>query len=130
MKPCDAGPIYSWDAIKCNNYKLILAKTPCQRSQGLQFAATLPKNTLLFFRGIPPGVLFHTRNCQFPIDIIPVTNSGQVLATWYAFPETEAIGPTPHKTVNVIEAPLGWAIRNGIKPGDIIPMFAIGYCVK
>jgi len=127
---CKPIPITEWKTIKRGPYRVIVAKTPCEKQQGLQGAKKLPRKTILFFMGIRPNIFFHTRNCQFPIDIIPLTSGGRVLSIWGAYPGANFIGPTPPGTFNVVEAPLGWAEKNKIKVGDVLSMFAVGYCFK
>lgn len=127
---CKIIPITEWETVKQGSYRVIMAKTSCQKQQGLQGASKLPRNTILFFMGVRPGIFFHTRNCQFPIDIISLTSNGRVLSIWGAYPGANFIGPTPQGTFNVIEAPLGWAEKQKIKVGDVLVMFSVGYCFK
>ena len=85
---------------------------------GLQNVDSLPFNTLMLFTDVGPGALFHTRNCKFPMEILSIDKNLCILSIWTAPPGLDKVGVTPARTVNVLEAPTGWAARQNLKVGD------------
>jgi uncharacterized membrane protein (UPF0127 family) len=122
---CHPIPISQWEHFKQGPYTIIVAKTPCQKQQGLQGANRLPDKTLLLFLGISGGMYFHMRNCRFPLDIISLDKNGIILEVETAGPEESEIGPTPPKTVRVLETHANWVKNNGLKVGDMIPLVLV-----
>lgn len=117
-------PIDKWEIIRRGPYTLVIASTSAQRSQGMQGTTSLPSDTLMLFRGVPAGMYFHTRNC-IPLDIVPISNNGEILAIWTVGSNREKIGPTPYFTSKVLEAPAGWFKSKNIKVGDQAPLLSV-----
>jgi len=122
MQDCPFIPLSDWTAIKKGPYTIILANTICKRLQGLQCIKKLPRDTLALFKNISAGTYFHTRNCLFSIDIVPLSNTGEVLRMWTVNPNNNNIGPMPYFTSKVLEAPAGWFRNKNIKVGDFLPL--------
>lgn len=110
--------IRSWPQMRIGKYTLYIASTLEQKKQGLQFVDSLPPNHLALFTNMPAESYFHTVNCAFPMDIIPLNFNNKVLDIWSVGANMKLIGPTPPQTASVIEAPLGWAKRMNLKTGD------------
>jgi uncharacterized membrane protein (UPF0127 family) len=110
--------IHSWPKLRIGNYTLHVADTPQQKTKGLQLVDHLPENHLVLFKDTEQGVYFHTINCLFPIDIIPLNSENIVLDIWSVGINMKLIGPTPKETAFVIEAPAGWAKSVGLKIGS------------
>jgi len=107
-----------WPQKVVGKYTLIVAETPRQKKQGLQFTDRLPPNFLMLFPGINADSYFHTVNCAFPLDIIPLNSKNRVLDIWSAGVNMKSVGPTPRGTVAIVEAPLGWARSQNIQVGS------------
>lgn len=122
---CQPIPISEWDSYSYKNFKIIIAKTPCQRQQGFQYVKKTPLNTFLLFYGIKPGIFFHTNNCYFPLDIIALDANSHILGIWTVNINKNSIGPMPPSTKNVIETRAGWVQQNKLKIGDAIPFIKI-----
>jgi len=114
-------PIDTWEITKRGPYTIVVSNTLDQRIQGMQGTASLPNNTLMLFRGIPAGTYFHTRNC-IPLDIVPISSSGEILDIWTVGSNRENIGPAPYFTSKVLEAPAGWFKSKKLKVGDHVPL--------
>jgi uncharacterized membrane protein (UPF0127 family) len=56
------------------------------------------------------------------MDIVPLSNSGEVLNIFTVKPESNKVGPMPYMTSKVLEGPAGWFKKNGIRPGDYVPL--------
>ena len=119
---CSFTPLSQWTIVTKGPYKILIADSLCKRIQGLQGTKSLPENTLMLFHGIYPGIYFHTRNCLFDMDIVPISNSVEVLDIFTAKPESSQIGPMPYLTSKVLEAPAFWFKKNSIRPGDYVPL--------
>lgn len=104
--------------VRAGKFLLILAQTPCQKTMGLQNVESLPYNTLMLFTDVGPRALFHTRNCKFPLEIISIDKNLRILAIWTAPVGLDKVGITPARTVNVLEAPIGWVAGQKLKVGD------------
>lgn len=107
----------NWPKFTVGNYTIYLAATPEQKRIGLQAVKRLPDKHLVLFKDIPSGQYFHTVNCLFPIDILSLSSEYRVLDIWSMKPNQKLIGPTPPKTVSVLEGPAGWAAKNNITVG-------------
>lgn len=110
--------IHSWPQVKIGGYTLCIASTVEQKKQGLQFVDRLPSKHLALFKNISEGNYFHTINCAFPMDIIPLNSTNKVLDIWSVGTNMKLIGPTPPQTASVIEAPFGWAKRSKLQIGS------------
>lgn len=119
---CFHEPINQWPLIERKPYRIIVADTSCRRVQGLQGAIHLPPKTLMLFPDITPGTYFHTKNCLFDMDIVPLSSSGEVLNIYTVKPNSLKIGPMPIATRKVLEAPAGWFKQRGIRVGDFVPL--------
>lgn len=117
--------ISKWKNYQYKNYKVIIATTFCQKQQGFQFIKFVPANTFLLFNNILPGTFFHTRNCNFPLDIIALDSINRILGVWSADIDKNSIGPMPSSTKKVIETHAGWIKQNQLKIGDVIPFIKI-----
>ena len=115
---CIPIPILRWKKVKSGPFTIIIARTTCQRQQGLQHARDLPENTIVLFMQAPKGGYFHTRNCHFPIDIVLLDKHDRVITMWQAEPNHSRIGPIPNNTSKILEAKAGWAARNSIELND------------
>lgn len=122
---CKHIPLNHWSYIKSGPYRIFVADTPCKKIQGLQGITRLPQNSFMIFKNIPPGLLFHTRNCLFPLDIVPINKAGKVLNIYTVGIDVEEIGPMPVDTNKVLEAPAFWFKRNGIEIGNYIPLLNV-----
>jgi uncharacterized membrane protein (UPF0127 family) len=118
-------PLNQWITITRGPYKIIVADSLDKRSQGLQGVTSLPENTLMLFPNINPGSYFHTINCFLSLDIVPISNSGEVLNIYTVKPNTKKVGPTPYLTSKILEAPAGWFHNKGIRIGDYVPLLNI-----
>ena len=107
-----------WPKIQVGKYTLYVASTSEQKKQGLQFVGRLPLNHLMLFPNMSADNYFHTVRCLFPIDIIPLNSDNNVLDIWSVGTNMKLVGPTPHKTTAVIEAPFGWAQKMKLKIGS------------
>jgi uncharacterized membrane protein (UPF0127 family) len=124
MNDCPFTPINTWETIKRGPYVIIVAGTPCQRIQGMQGTPSFPEDALMIFRGMPPGTYFHTRNC-IPLDIVPISSNGEVLAIWTVKSNRSGVGPAPYFTSKILEAPAGWFKKKNIRVGDYVPLFNV-----
>jgi len=118
---CLPIPIQKWKFFQQGPYRVIIAETFCQKKQGLQQAAGLLRNSFLLFLDVSPGQVFHTKNCNFPIDIIALNRHNKILKHWTANPNLLNIGPMPLGTNKVLETNAGWCKTNSVTVGDIIP---------
>lgn len=118
---CNPVSISSWDQRKVGPFTIVIAKTSCQKQQGLQGIKAFNENTLILFLNMFGGGYFHTKNCFFPIDIISLDSSNKILNAWTAIPNLSAVGPMPFGTDKVLEAKAGWMTSQNLKIGDIIP---------
>lgn len=107
-----------WPKTRVGKHIIIVASTSDQKRQGLQFVTNLPENRLLLFPNMPSGNYFHTVNCLFAMDIIPLNHQNQILDIWTVGTNMKLVGPTPKQTSAVIEAPAGWAKKQRLKIGD------------
>ena len=110
--------INSYPKIFVGKYTIYVASTAEQKKQGLQFLARLPDKHLMLFQNTSSGVFFHTINCAFPMDILPLNSQNKVLDMWSVGTNMKLIGPTPQKTTSVIEGPFGWAKQNQLQIGS------------
>lgn len=122
---CQVIPISQWGKIEHGGLTVIIAKSPCQKQQGLQGVKLLPEKTFVLFLNILPKTTFHTKNCFISMDIIPLDYLGRILDIWTVTPGVEVVGPTPAFTNKVIETNAGWAKQAGLKKGDMIPLILI-----
>jgi uncharacterized membrane protein (UPF0127 family) len=122
---CQPIPISKWEKFKKGPHTVIVARTVCQKQQGLQGASRLPDKTFLLFIDVAGGTYFHTHNCLFPIDIISLDRNGTILSVETVGPEKSRIGPTPPATVKVLETHADWVKNNGLKIGDMIPFIQV-----
>lgn len=124
MSSCQFTPIDTWEIVKRGPFTLIIAESLCQRIQGMQGSSGLPENTLMLFRGMAPGTIFHTRNC-IPLDIAPISSSGEILTIWTVGSNISGIGPAPYFTSKVLEAPAGWFKKKNLRAGDYVPLLNV-----
>jgi uncharacterized membrane protein (UPF0127 family) len=121
---CKHTPISSWKAELRGDHVVILADTPCRRSQGLQGIKQMPPTTLLLFPNIRAGSYMHTKNCYFPIDIIYLNGLDLVVGIKTAYPNKDRVGPAPIGTSKIIEASGGWCNSRHIGVGDNLQAYS------
>jgi uncharacterized membrane protein (UPF0127 family) len=123
MFGCKESSVSSWHTVKRGPYQIIIPQGHCQKTQGMQHLTSFPPNTVMLFKHLPKGMYFHTRNCKFPLDIVPLSNLGEVIKIWTVFPGVSNIGPLPYLTSKVLEAPAGFFKERNIRAGDYLPLF-------
>lgn len=98
-----------------------IADSPMERQQGLSGRELLADNTGLFFV-FDKDDFYHIwmKDMKFSIDIIWINDQGTVVTVKNNIsPSTYPQTFTSDKPARfVLETPSGWAMRNGIKPGD------------
>lgn len=102
-----------------------LARDPTDRLRGLAGRPQLFPNTGMLFDMEEPGRYgFHMVGVFFPLDIIFVSDIGQVVTIHHNAPPGEA-GPFAPRTPArwIVEAPGGWAESNGVRPGMTMRVF-------
>ena len=95
-------------------YNCKVAKTPEEKSKGLQGITELPKDEgMLFIFDSPQTVGFWMKDTQIPLDIIFINEDGEVISVYKGDPENEDIAK--EKDVKyVLEVNQG----SGIEEGD------------
>ena len=97
--------------------KFIYLKDEQSKKQGLQGVKSLASDTILVFENVNPGEYFHTYNCLFNIDIVPIDCNGLVLGIWNCNPGLPKVGPMPLGTNAVLESNGGWFKNRNITEG-------------
>jgi uncharacterized membrane protein (UPF0127 family) len=96
-----------------------VADTPARRSWGLQGRRRLAVGTgMVFVYAEPTVVMFATKSVDFPIDVVFVGPDRRVtgIAT---LDRTRTLAPSPSEVSWVVEVPVGWTGRNGVKAGTL-----------
>lgn len=123
--PCKHIVISKWNFYRSGGYKIIVAKTLCERWQGLQNAMSLefPINTIMLFPNTTSGS-FHTRNCKFPIEMLFISRDRKLLSFIVAKPNLSNI-PIPSGTFYVLEANVGFSKANNLQVNDLITFISL-----
>ena len=113
-----------------HRFKVELAETPAQMTQGLMFRTSLaPDAGMLFDYRRPTPATMWMRNTLIPLDMLFVDARGRIVNIHErAVPQSDAIIAAAAPVRAVIELNGGTAARLGIKPGDrvIYPIFTEG----
>src|SRR5215472_19383180 len=113
-----------------HRFKVELAETPAQMTQGLMFRTSLaPDAGMLFDFKQPTVATMWMRNTLIPLDMLFVDRDGTIIGiAARAVPGSDAIIAAPAPVRAVIELNGGTAARLGIGPGDRVlhPLFGHG----
>lgn len=99
-----------------------LADTPEVQAKGLGGRESLPEDHGMLFTD---PHCFWMKDALFPIDLVPMTKSGQALG-YYEMPvepdpgNPQAIYPMPEGAALALELPGGWCGSHDLKKGDMI----------
>jgi len=103
--------------------KAEIADTPEARAKGLMFRDSLPadKGMLFIFQQAAPH-RFWMKNCKFPIDIIWMNDSKEIIYLSENTPPCQSdpcppYGPMSGKALYVLEVVSGFAQKEKLKPG-------------
>ena len=112
---------------KRHNFKVELATSPEQRTQGLMFRRTLgPDAGMLFDFGHTEPVAMWMKNTLIPLDMLFIGSDGTVInIAQRTVPGSLTPIPSAKPVRFVLEVAGGTASRLGIKPGDKVlhPLF-------
>jgi uncharacterized membrane protein (UPF0127 family) len=110
-----------------HRFKVEIAETPAQMTQGLMFRRSLPPdNGMLFDYKEPTAATMWMRNTLIPLDMLFVDAQGRIVNIHQrAVPESDDVIAAARPVRAVIELNGGTAARLGIEPGDhvIHPIF-------
>ena len=110
-----------------HRFKVELAKTPAQMTQGLMFRTSLaPDDGMLFEYQQPTAATMWMRNTLIPLDMLFVDAQGRIVNIHErAVPQSLDVIAAAEPVRAVIELNGGTAARLGIEPGDrvIHPIF-------
>jgi len=102
--------------------RLELASTEEERTQGLMFRESIPRDAgMLFLFETPEARPFWMKNCHFPLDIVHMATDGTVVDVLADVPPCTA-DPCPTfapkaPSTTVLEINSGAAAKNGLVPG-------------
>lgn len=110
-----------------HRFKVELAETPAQMTQGLMFRTSLPPDAgMLFDYKEPTAATMWMRNTLIPLDMLFVDAQGRIVNIHQrAVPESLDLIAAAAPVRAVIELNGGTASRLGIRPGDQVvhPIF-------
>ena len=110
-----------------HRFKVELAETPAQMTQGLMFRTSLaPDAGMLFEYQQPIAATMWMRNTLIPLDMLFVDRRGRIVNIHErAVPQSDDVIAAAEPVRAVIELNGGTASRLGIEPGDIVvhPIF-------
>src|ERR1700731_1756742 len=110
-----------------HRFKVELAKTPAQMTQGLMFRTSLPPDAgMLFDYRQPTAATMWMRNTLIPLDMLFVDAQGRIVNIHErAVPQSLDVIAAAEPVRAVIELNGGTATRLGIEPGDRVvhPIF-------
>ncbi len=110
-----------------HRFKVELAETPAQMTQGLMFRTSLaPDAGMLFDYRRPTAAAMWMRNTLIPLDMFFVDEQGRIVNIHErAVPQSDDVIASAEPVRAVIELNGGTAARLGIEPGDrvIHPIF-------
>ena len=110
-----------------HRFKVELAKTPAQMTQGLMFRTSLaPDAGMLFEYQQPTAATMWMRNTLIPLDMLFVDAQGRIVNIHErAVPQSLDVIAAAEPVRAVIELNGGTASRLGIEPGDVVvhPIF-------
>lgn len=110
-----------------HRFKVELAKTPAQMTQGLMFRTSLaPDAGMLFEYQQPTAATMWMRNTLIPLDMLFVDARGRIVNIHErAVPQSLDLIAAAEPVRAVIELNGGTAARLGIEPGDVVvhPIF-------
>ncbi len=96
-----------------------IAKTVEERTRGLMFQKPLKPNEGALFVFDPPSLgYFWNKNVQFPIDIAFFDSQKRLTNVQYLGANQTQPVFSPGKYSYVVEAPLGWFVRNRVTYGS------------
>ena len=111
-----------------HRFKVELAKTPAQMTQGLMFRTSLaPDAGMLFEYQQPTMATMWMRNTLIPLDMLFVDAQGRIVNIHErAVPQSDDVIAAAEPVRAVIELNGGTAARLGIEPGDRVvhPIFS------
>jgi hypothetical protein len=110
-----------------HRFKVELAETPAQMTQGLMFRTSLaPDAGMLFDYQKPTAATMWMRNTLIPLDMLFVDAQGRIVNIHQrAVPQSDEVIAAAEPVRAVIELNGGTAARLGIEPGDRVvhPIF-------
>lgn len=113
-----------------HRFKVEVAKSPEERSQGLMFRRTLaPDAGMLFDFGRTEPVAMWMKNTLIPLDMLFIGGDGAIVnIAQRTVPQSLTPIPSAKPVRFVLELPGGSASRLGIKPGDKVlhPLLGTG----
>lgn len=113
---------------KRHSFKIELALTPEQQSQGLMFRKSLAADAgMLFVYERPQEITMWMRNTLIPLDMIFIGADGRVVRiAERAVPQSLATISSGEPALGVLEVNGGTAARLGLKRGDRVRHSAFG----
>jgi uncharacterized membrane protein (UPF0127 family) len=107
-----------------------IARTDPERTQGLMFRESLPKDAgMLFLFDTAEARPFWMKNCHFPLDIVHLSPDGTVVDVLANVPPCAA-DPCPSyapkaASTTVLELNAGAAAANGVVPGATLKLVSV-----
>ncbi len=115
---------------KTHRFKVEVARSPEERSQGLMFRRTLaPDAGMLFDFGRTEPVAMWMKNTLIPLDMLFIAGDGAIVnIAQRTVPQSLTPIPSAKPVRFVLELPGGTASRLAIKPGDKVlhPLLGTG----
>jgi len=113
---------------KRHPFKIELALTPEQQSQGLMFRKSMAADAgMLFIYERPQDITMWMRNTLIPLDMIFIGADGRVVRiAERAVPQSLATISSGEPALGVLEVNGGTAARLGLKRGDLVRHSAFG----
>jgi uncharacterized membrane protein (UPF0127 family) len=97
-----------------------LMTTPAEMSRGMQGRRNFAPDTVMVFCHPSPGRFhYHMNGVPIDLDLVSVSATGFILSLCTMARQTGASW-TAADTMYAIEAPSGWARKNGLRIGDQI----------
>jgi len=125
----DRDPIRNDGIVFFGNYSISveIADNPEDRSQGLMFRESIPRNTGMLFVFEDEGIYsFWMKNVEFNLDMIWMDNSGEVVHIEENVPTCSEICPSytsPRRARYVLEVNAGYVNEINLLKGSIAEFF-------
>lgn len=105
--------------------KVEIVDKPAERSLGLMYRKSLPKNRgMLFIYRRPKIMNFWMKNTYIPLSIAYIDKKGYIIAIYKMEPlDTEKDYRSPGPAIWALEVNQGWFERHGVSVGDRVWLY-------